>query len=774
MQTEPGNFPEALDGIPVLTMDDKGATPPSRLKDVRAARSIFVRFRDDDDPNAQNRALMRLLRDGDPPWDEAALKDAGQGDTTNLNFQGTEERMEKAVAPYYALVQDPEDLLDVPTLYGDEDSRLEYREILSEEISRTIREQRQFAYHTARLADKHVWDGLGVAHFPDELDWRFRSAGLGQFYFPRQAVACEDEIEVCACIEEYTVTRLFNAIKNPERATKQGWNVPAVQAAIRSATAAVPNFQDWERLVDEMKNNDLAISNTTQVVRVINMWVKEFGGKVSHYQFTEDPLTKDEGEEQFLYCARGKYSCMREAMVLFPYGLGSNQKIHGIRGFGYKVYAFEQQRNRSLSRLIDIGNIASSVMMKASGEEGLAAMGLQFFGNTAVIDPSAEIVQFTPPDLQRSVMPVIETMERLRDDRTESYTPDAAFGGDQRKTKFEVSARMQEKSTLSGISHDFWNKPFEVLMQETVRRMTRRTYVPQDPGGREIADLHMRLTKRGVPLEAFYMIDYKAVKLVRSVGNGNPASKTLALARLDEMRPRMDDVARAKLDRMLAIDSVGVAMADQFFPRNLVRRTTAETSIAILQNEMLLQGAAVPVLPGDNHLAHVREHVKPLIEGFQAEQQGQVDAAEIGPRMEKLFNHAVEHMDGVNGDPTVEQEAAGLRQVLQQVGEVVSNGLKAAQKLAEEQAAQEEQSGPQGPGDDAARIAEVEMNREKLRQSQEAHQLRMQQMVEEAETRRAIADADAAAKITREERMNAVKLRGAAAKARPKQDNQHE
>lgn len=763
-------FPEALDGLPLLTMNKEGEVPPSRVSKVSSARAMFVRMRDDDDVNRQNRALMQLLRDGDPPWDEAALKENGQPDTTNLNFQGAEERAEKAKAPYYALVRDTEDLVHTPTLYGDEDSRIEWAETLSEEISKTIRGYKQFSFHTERLIDKHVWDGLGVCHFPDELDWRYRSAGLGQFLFPRQAVACEDELEYCACIEEYTVTRLYNAIKNEEAACRNGWCVPAAKAAIRAATSAQPNYQDWERLTDEMKNNDLSVSNTAQSIRMINLWTKEFGGKVSHYMFPETPTAEgDENNEQFVYCCRGKYASMQQAMVLFPYGLGTNQKIHGIRGLGFKVYAFEQQRNRSLCRLIDVGNLASSLMMQAEDETALNAMGLQFFGNTAVLDPKAKVVQYTAPDLNRSVMPVIEMMDRLRDDRTEAYTPDAAFGGDQRKTKFEVSARMQEKASLSGTALDFWNGPYERVLQEVVRRMIRRTFVPEDPGGREIADLKLRLLKRGVPLEAFYQIDVRNVRLVTPVGNGDASARTLGLARLSELKPDMDDVARAKLNRMMAIDAVGVAWANVFFPRDGVKRTTADTSIALLQNEILLQGGNIPVLPSENHLAHVREHIKPLIEGFQAEQQGQVETAVIGPKMAPLFNHAVEHMDGVGGDPNTEQEAAGLRQVLQQIGEVVSNGLKAAQKLAEEQEQQAAEEGAAGAagfdGPPPEYLAEVERSREKLRQEQEAHEMRLRQLEETAETKRRIADADAAARISREERMMSVKERAAAAKA---------
>lgn len=736
--------------MPLLTINDAGELPPSRLSRASDLRSGYVRCRDADITNSHNRALQQLLLDGEPPYDPGELRDANMADFANINFGGAEQQLERAMAPYYAMIQSPEDMVAVNTEYGASDERTEWNTVLSEEMSRTIRESRLFSFWASRLAKWHVWDGISFLYWPDDRDWRFRSAGLGFFRFPRQTLACEDEVEVVYSLDDtYSATKLFSVIANPERAAKDGWNVEAVKNAIRVATSNTPIYQEWERLADEMKNNDISVSQNMPVTRCLNAFVKEFDGTVSHYICTEVPgLT---GENEFLYVGRSKFRNMREILIMFPYGLGTNAKIHGIRGLGYKIYPFEQQRNRSLSRLIDQGYLSSSLMLQPEGEEALADIGLQYFGNTAVIDPNCKVVPYPAPDLQRTVMPVLEEMERLRNDRVSQYTAEGAFDGDQRKTKYEISAKLQSDAKLSGTALDFWCGPFEVALQQVVRRMTRRTYVRQDPGGEEIADLHLRLVKRGVPLEALYLIDWRATKFSRSIGAGSAAAATLALDQLNDLRPRMDDVGQARLDRALAVNLVGAARAEDFFPRDLQRRTTADTQIAILQNTALLNGEEIPVLSSDKHLAHAREHIKPLLEGFQAVEQGQAPIEEIGPRMGPLFDHAVSHVEYISGDPSVMEEAAALRQALQQIGEVVSNGIRKAQTQAAK--AQEEQgaeggSAPAGP--DAKMLADVEMAREKLRQSQEAHQIRMQQLVETAQTKRAIADADAAARINRE------------------------
>lgn len=741
------DFPETIDGIPLLTMDESGDVPEARLSKSSSLRSIFKRLRDDDDSRAQNRAMIQELRDGAPPHDDKELEDAGQADTTNLNFDGAEQQAERAKAPYYKLIQSAEKLMTAPTTYGPEEDRNEFSDVLAEEITRTIRNQPQFTFQAEQLVDKFVWDGVGIGHWPDEMDWRWRSSGLGKFYFPVSATPCEDDLEIACCVEEYTVTRLYHIIRDPEKARTDGWCVEAVEKAIRDATTNVDGFNDWEKLIEEIKNNDLGVSNRTPMVRLVNGWVKEFDGSVSHYLTTED----DQGTEKFIYCGRQKYKSMSEAFVIFPYGIGTNTKLHGIRGLGKKIYSFEQQRNRSLGRMIDIGNLSSALMLQPQDEESLANVGMQFFGNTAVIDPNVKVVQYTAPDLQRSVMPVLQEMERLRNDRVAGYSSDNVFDGDQRKTKGEVMAHLEQSAQLSDSALDLFYGPFERLLRQTVRRMIRRTYVPQDPGGREIQEMHLRLVKRGVPLEALYQIDVKAIRVVRAIGAGSAAAKTISLQRISDLRPRMDDVAQATLDRELAVDAVGYAQADIFFPRNKEKRTTADTNIATLENFVLQSGKEIPVLPSDRHLAHAREHIKPLMEDFDLVQQGQMTFSDMAQQDRLLYQHAAGHVDLVAGDPVAVDEASSLRQMLQQIGEVIENGIREMEAAAKKQQAEGGPPEGEAPAEQmpAKDIADFERHKIKMQQSQELFELEKQQAMEMAATKRAIADADGAARIAR-------------------------
>jgi len=206
---DPNPLTKDFDEMDLAVPKATGELPKERLTSPSKLRSIHVRFREDDRINAHNRAMAQALLDGEPPYDEEELRNSNQPDTTNLNFQGAEKKLEKAKAPYYRIINTGETLVTLSTLHGAEEERIEWEQIMAEEVTRTIRGCADcFPYEAERLIHKYVWEGIAVAHWEDDLDWRFRASGMGQFYFPRKVAATESKQDVVTCETEYTITEL--------------------------------------------------------------------------------------------------------------------------------------------------------------------------------------------------------------------------------------------------------------------------------------------------------------------------------------------------------------------------------------------------------------------------------------------------------------------------------------------------------------------------------------------------------------------------------------
>jgi hypothetical protein len=256
----------------------------------------------------------------------------------------------------------------------------------------------------------------------------------------------------------------------------------------------------------------------------------------------------------------------------------------------------------------------------------------------------------------------------------------------------------------------------------------------------------LNLTRRGVPLEAFFKIDWKRTSFARVIGAGSAAARTIGLESMKELRPLMDDVGQNYLNRELAVDAVGRENAEKFFPRDTVKRTTYDTQIAILQNEAFLNGGICPVLSADKHLAHAREHIKPLVAMYEQAQAGQLSLAEAATTYSDLFAHTVEHVDLIQGDISASEEAAAMEQMLQRIEEIISNGMKEAEKLAQEQAGAEAAAGGEMSVEQQERFAkaqaEIELMKMKTRAGIENEQ-------EATRARIAMKDAETAAAIRR-------------------------
>lgn len=742
-----------LSTLPLLTIDEQGAVPETRIKDVAAARQLFTRLRDDDDASARNRAIVQGMIDGANPYLQSELDAAGLTEITNVNFGGGESQVENALAGYTDIVHSPESLVRVPVTVGEDRTREEHTSIISEEISRTFKEWGGFTFETLRICQEHIVHGLGTGVYDDALDWRYRGVGLKDMLFPRQSLLCEDDLEFAARKQGFPVWHLYQKIKDPESAELLGWNVPAVRRAIAKATPRGADYSDWETLQAEFKNNDLSYTASQNEVKCVSLFVREFNGGVTHYVFTEDPcnrLGSVEFKEEFLYTRR--YAFDKMPFVIFPYGLGTNSSVHGLRGLGHKIFAIEQVQNRLRSKAVDAAFLASSLMIKPNSEEALNDLALSPFGGFTVLNPNMSLEPFQMPSYDSVVSPVLNDMDRLLSQRTGSYSIQNSFGGE-RKTRFEVAARIDENAKLSDTALEFFYAPFTRLLRESVRRMTRRDYHSAEPGGRAIAEMKKRIVKRGVPLESFYSIDVDALTVTRAIGRGSSASRALALQQLEEMAPALDDVGRHNLRRDRIVTITGVAQADRYITRQLEPRIPSDVKVAMLENESLIQGAEIPVLPNELHVPHAETHLQKLGEIAQAVDAGELPIEEAAPMMMPLFNHASEHVQRIAGDFATMNQAAVLRQALQQVGEVISNGMKkvaAMQRKAAEEGPDQGAEGAQDSQDqgvDIEAMMKMERHRADMQHRQEKHELEISLAIQKAQTQRAIEDIKAASKI---------------------------
>ena len=743
--------------LPLANLPETGAPPVSRLNSVKTATEIYMALRKGDEPNSINRARVQAAIDGASPFDERQLRATGQAFRCNLNFGQGEAFLDSAMAAYIDLTASVEHLLRVETTVGELEQRNEWSGIISEEISRALRLWPDFNPRFLNLARNFVLHGVGISYFRDEWDWRFNSTGLDGIFVPRQTSTSEEELEVACAFKTLHVHELYDFIRDPQIAADLGWNYDQVRKAILKAQSYNPdNEMDWQRVQSELKNNDLYSVAKSATVQLIHLWVREFSGKVSHFISLEDGSNDD-----FLYKRIDRYDSMSQAFVFFPYGNGTNGTLHSIRGLGYKIYPHLQISNRLRSQMVDGAMLSSSMIIQPESEAALDSLAFNYMGHFAVMSPNVKFIDRPIPNMSTAAMPVLQDLTDTMNSRVGQYSAASVLGSNSEKTRFEVAARLDAASKLNVTSLTLFYAPWDRLLREVVRRIVRPGYTADMPGGAVITDIATRLQERGVPLDAFYAVDWCKTRAVRAVGAGSQAQRTVFLQQITELSSGFDPLGRRRLIRDQVAALVGYDQADRYIPADDTPRTPVDAKLAELENNQLVQGTEVSVQPNEMHLVHLDVHIPKMDEYVAAVEQGQMALEEATPMVLQIYTHATQHLEMVQADVVAEEIVAAYRNRLKGFNEILTNGTRRIEKLRREQekaaaeAQQQEAEAPQQPGNSVQNPQLTPEMQEKLVE----HRLKLQMMSEENELKLAQKQAEFAQKLRLRDAEKAVELR---------------
>jgi hypothetical protein len=747
-------FQQTDDGL--LTASKEGDVPSRRIADAKSAHASLRKMMDDDSESSRGRAQFQAMFDGQRPYRDEDLIETGQGGRSNLNFDEAGALLEFSMSGYVDLFSNTDEFMRFRLRQNSfpAPERMRYESIISKNFTGLLRKWSSFFHKFLYCCHHFVADGLSVCYYPDHLDWRWHVAKLGDFFFPRHTLADPGALELAGSVQKYRPSQIYAYIKNPTQAAELGWDVKAVrEALIKSANATGDRrVADWEQVQERLKNNDLYFDCVGSEIAVGHLWVKEFSGMWSHYQFLNDG-----SPTEFIYKKEDKYPSNRPPFHVFMFGIGSNGYVHSIRGLGYKIYPHIQVSNRLRNQVVDSAMLSSSVMIQPADEQALADLSLTYYGPYAILTPGNKVIERTIPNLANNAMPVINDMSGLLQSKTGQYSSVGMFADDKERTRFEVEAYVARMSKLSITSLNLFYEPFQNLLREVARRVFNPAYGPDLPGGDLVVELRDRLLEEGIPEEAFGVIDFDRCSVNRAVGGGSPEARQLILNELAKEAPSFDDIGRHNLLRDRVAARVGYDLADRYVPENTEPRPTIDDKLAVLENAHLINGEDIQAQSNELHLIHLKHHDARLRQFFDALESGESSLADSVQPMVMIHAHATQHVEMGGVDPAISDMVAVYRQQLQQYGEMIWNGqekLKAEARKAQEAAASPAETGqPTAPPQDQSLPPEMERklieHNLRLEMKQEEHQQKLNMRQAEFAQKQAINDAKEAAKMRR-------------------------
>jgi len=693
---------------------------------------------DMEEPIAERHARYQALVNRNPPIAPDKLRSLNLGYKTNIDWGEAAAVVQQRSGQHFELFNEVHSLVEFQSrVFLDEKGvqpRVRWEEIVAEEFTTTLREWTGFLPLMVFLRREADVKDVGVCAWRDEWDWRPVPVERGAFFPSPYAKVDVDTWDICGIADSYDPYTLLGFANDPEAATAEGWNVEQVRRLLvdvfvgsmsqeteRGLDTGHVSVSRWEQLQTMIRNNEPScMSRMFEPIKVRHILVREpKSGRISHLIFS----TAVCGEADDFLCQRlDRYERMSQAVFILPANYG-NGYVRGVRGLLADVEGHCALSNRYMCDIVDAGRLSGTLMLKnMAGISDPRRLQLVRAGSVTLLPPGVEALQassFAPP-LSTMVM-VRDLSSSIMRNNTGVFRqmPETWVENQPPKTARQVAEEVSKEARLEKANVAFDYAHLQLLYREMYRRMINPVLLGDAtlPGAMEAQAFVRRCLQRGVP-EELLTPDALRLMVVQAIGAGSWGVRLDVTSQLVSMRALFDEAGRrnAVRDRLAAL--VGQRNVDRYLaPTTRDDIPSNETSIAVLENTDMKQGAAAVVGQDQNHVIHVLAHLEPLQELLQVLAEKGLEAVDPQGALQVLsafVPHIAEHLGILGEDPS-------RADFIRQVEEVLKAALVMRKQLeqeverlmAEQQAQQEEQARMLAEAQGIVQNQEVELERQK-------------------------------------------------------------
>ena len=667
------NLPSSLAAIPPPVTPDRKTIVTQRMRttgDVVGAWSVMWTA---DLYRSRARALCQAAIDGAPPYSDNRSRAMGTYGRSNFNPGFARRSTFKEESPYNEILEQMDILTTVPTLFGDEQSRQLWEPILAEGFTKMLRRWPEFNYLWQYNVSLFVRDGVSVCWFDDEKDWRWSVSGLQHFKFPNESKPCESRLDMVGWRSKLNTNTLYQKIKNRKAAEKIGWNVAAVEEAVKQASAINDSSLSAEEMERRWKNYDVLDGAKAPQIETINLLVQEVDGTVTLLM----ALKNGDSKGPLLYERPNVFRSMGRFMTLFNYAVGTNGDIHSIRGHANRIYDSVVAAVRALNAFVDMAIFSATPHLECRDEDAMQTLPLRKIGYMTLIQQGNKFLETKTPNFEQNLIPLYNTMSGIFEGESSGQSV-ASFNQRQmeRKTdRQEANERMSEGQLTTSAMALFFPS-LERHWKEVMRRASRKNYRKDEPGGEEVWWLRNYLTRRGVPLEALYQVDIDGMEVNTGIGRGSQLSRMAVADDIMEDYDRYDADGQNMALRLKLTTRAGSRIANQIAPQIPGQRPGQQVDNADDQNGFLSGGnpaqiASVKVRPDQNSALHVQTHLEFLRELWPMTEQQDQRAALTA--IQPVWAHCIEDLQLVSKRNPLFPQA---KQELREMSEWITNTAK--------------------------------------------------------------------------------------------------
>lgn len=650
-------IPPNTSELGLITITDDGKFPSKRIPKAEDAVELIKKFKLADRERLKKIALAKRIRDHQKPYNQAMLDEEGRGWEANFSTGNAESDCNNAKTPYYILfAKNPRYLNATIEDYGDPVQREEWGNIISDEVSKLLKEEGVFDFEVQRSQGETVEFGIGPIIWENEWDFHIHSIPNTALRVPNEASTDVNKWEMCGVDRDFLVGELKDKIDNEKQAKEQGWNPEQVKKSIAGAHTKI-FAQDgygsdwWNEWADRIRRNDLWYSYSSQVVECAHVLVKELDGSgISH------GIVDMRNPDDYLYYKKGRYEDFSQFIVLFPFDVGDGT-VHSVKGLIVKNSDLYQIQDRLNCNIVNAGMLSGTIIVQAQDEMADKDLDMVKFGGSMVrIPPRVNMQQNSLGNVINGPLGVDRYLEQRRLSNMGQYKRSDNQDG-VAKTAEEIRYMASTNATLADGQITCYYYQLDMMVKEIVRRIFNPKLTKYHPGGKAAFKCRDRIINAGVPEACFKYIGN--VYFYRNFGNGSTVIQEQQLSKLVNILGLLPESARDKGIKMLVATILNQELANFLLPSKKEQTASDEAALATMELSTIRDGIMPLVTETQDHIAHIGVHSRDmmqLLEGQDIMQAFQILQIELP--------HTKEHFAMIANDTTRKSAITGIARLL--------------------------------------------------------------------------------------------------------------
>lgn len=681
----------STDGIALKNITET-SIPETRLDDPKAAYDYVLQVIRAGTKRSEFNALVQGNIDGNPPFRQSDLIQAGQAHRANINWRVGEAMFGQAKDAIYDIFSETPNYAEVRHNDDDPIKKEEYSAIATEGFERLQKQDKSFDFNMQMSQHYTILIGKGPIGWEDKFSPCIKYLAPKDVYVDDDVPSDVERWERCAIIMDYSAANLYEFIRNGEQARSSGWEIVPTRKAIMKAH---PSYRDqqqqgrlWEWHQAQLRNNNFGYSYSAATIRIALVMVKEFSGKVTKLII---PMDTSEGQKmEFLFRSVGYADNWGQVIcpMYYDHGTGTHDSVKGI---GIKGYSTWEYQNRLLCSIADKSMQPKMALRPLNSEAAMKSQVMQV-GDYMVLPPGCDVSQVGFSGMMEDALLANRHFESLLAANLGQYrdTLQKDQGNPVTATQIKFDANNQARLGKTQLARYY--EQLDYVYAERYRRAANLSIPSGVKLYKEVKEFHEWVKKQGMPPEELKNVE--SVQAVRMIGQGSAMLRQQTLGEFMGAVGMLPEEGRAHVIEDWIASKAGQVMVNRYAPRAQMNKLPSDhEALAMLQVVGIKDGVAPVVTSSQNHVIYISTFIRSAFEAVKSLEQGG-DPAQVAHFIELAGPAIVAHLDLIKNDPTrepiVKQFDKQLKQ-LSQIHDKLLAQIKQKQQQMQQQMAKQQQ-----------------------------------------------------------------------------------